>query len=94
MTITPTAGTYMVWFASSVQNSGGSTDIFMSIYAGGVQVAASEVRADQSAGSHDSPFCAIAMVTVNGAQAIEGRRRVAANTGTMHQRTLMFLQVA
>jgi hypothetical protein len=94
MTLTPVAGTYLVWFAGSINNNTNNTGMNVSIYAGGTQVAASEQAYLSARVSQDIPFSAIAMVTVNGAEAIEGRWRVDSNTGTMHQRTLMILQVA
>jgi hypothetical protein len=93
MTLTPVPGTYMVWFNGSVENNTNAATTFMSIYSGGSQVAASEVRAVQQAAARAFPFGCIAIVTVNGAQAIEGRWRVSGNTSTMHQRTLMILKV-
>ena len=39
-------------------------------------------------------FCCVAVVTVNGAQSIEGRWRVSAGTGTMYVRGLTLLKVA
>jgi len=93
MTLTPAAGTYMVWFSGSSANSNNNNTNYMSIWAAGVQVAASEERMIMAAASKSQPFCCVAVVTVNGAQAIEGRWRVSANTGTMHQRTLAILKV-
>lgn len=94
MTLTPTAGTYFVWFAGSINNNTNNTGMNVSIYSGGTQVAASEEAYLSARTSQDIPFCCIAQVTVDGTQAIEGRWRVDSNTGTMHQRTLMILQVA
>jgi hypothetical protein len=93
MTITPVAGTYMVWFSGSVENNTNAAITFISIYGGGVQVASSEERAQQAAAARSWPFCCTAQVTVNGTQAIEGRWRVNGNTATMHQRNLQILQV-
>jgi translation initiation factor 2 gamma subunit (eIF-2gamma) len=83
----------MVWFASSVDDATNNTILFMSIWAAGAQVAASEVRAQMAAANHSIPFCCIATVTVSPGQAIEGRWRVNGGTGTIHQRTLMILKV-
>lgn len=94
MTLTPPAGTYLVWFSGSSGADAGS--VFESIYAGGVQVPSSEVRNSMgsSVGLNSIPFTSIAKVTVDGIQAIEGRWRVDGGTGTMHQRNLTALEVA
>ena len=41
MSVTPAAGTYLVWFTGSVDHSANGGSIEMSIYAGGAQNAAS-----------------------------------------------------
>lgn len=95
MTLTPPAGTYMVLFSGSVTNTAGSAQVSTSIYSGGVQVASSE-RVYQNVifgADTDAPFCCVAIVTVNGAQAIEGRWRVSGGTGTMFQRSLQIFEV-
>lgn len=93
MTLTPAAGTYVVWFAGSAQNTTNNATVYMSIWAAGAQVAASEERMVMGGANKAQAFCCVAIVTVNGAQAIEGRWRVSGNTGTMHQRTLAILKV-
>jgi hypothetical protein len=90
MTITPAAGTYLVWFTGSLDNSTNYQNIYTSVYSGGTQVAASEVVncAKWTAGDCTSFVC-MARVTVNGSQAIEGRWRTAGGTASMFQRTIM-----
>lgn len=91
MTLTPPAGTYLVWFSGSVEGDG-SGNIFVSIYSGGVQVPSSEeIILLLPTGS---PFASIAKVTVDGTQTIEGRWRVDGGTATMNQRNLTIIQVA
>lgn len=94
MTLTPASGTYQVWFTGTVSNGTTNNYTYMSVWSGGSQVAASEVNFQSSAANRTCPFCCIATVTVNGAQAIEGRWRVSAGTSSMYQRTLMILKVA
>jgi hypothetical protein len=96
MTVTPVSGTYLVWFTGSVDNSTTNSSIFTSIYSNGAQVASSErnFRRGGSQGNVASAFDCAARVTVNGSQAIEGRWRVDAGTGSMYQRSLMILKVA
>lgn len=69
MTLTPPAGTYLVWFSGSFNNTNDVT--FVSIYSNGVQSQSSEER--NEGGSALIPFNSVAKVTVNGSQAIEGR---------------------
>lgn len=92
MTITPVAGTYIVIFSGGSENSSNSQINRQSIYAGGSQVAGSEVGV--SFGSSNSPnsFCCTAIVTVNGSQAIEGRWRTTSGTAKMHHRNLILIR--
>jgi len=97
MTLTPAAGNYLVWFSSTFSNSSNNSENFGSIWAGGAQVAESEREWKRGAGQGNtySGFSCMAKVTVNGAEAIEGRWRVNGGTGTMHNgRQLMILKVA
>lgn len=88
------AGDYLVNFNSSMLNSGnGAERNYCSIYVGGVQVAASEIRVG-IAGGAVVPVAIGAKVTVNGSQNIEIYWRVIAGTGTVYQRTLRAMQVA
>ncbi len=93
MTLTPTAGTYLVTFSSSVLNSGnGATRLFVSIYSGGTQVAHSEREIGVS-GAANSCVQSGAIVTVNGSQAIEARWRAVAGTNTAHERSLVIVRL-
>lgn len=96
MTVTPAAGTYAVWFSGSAHHSANNEDIFPSIHSAGVQVAASEREMFRGASQGDvhMPFCCTAIVTVDGAQAIEGMWRTTAVTATMHQRQLLVIELA
>jgi hypothetical protein len=94
MTTTPAAATYLVWFAGSVTHGTNNANIYISIYAGGTQVAASEILLAHkwaSNGDTDSFMC-IARVTVNGSQTIEGRWRTSSGTATMYQRTMTLVK--
>jgi len=93
MSITPAAGTYVVRFSGSVSNSNNGKDIFVSIYSGGVQNAASERRYHRGNLTITCPFACDAVVTVNGSQAIAGYWRMSGGTGTMYQRTMIVLRV-
>lgn len=88
MTITPAAGVWDVNFRGSTLNSGnGAERNYFSVYVGGVQVAASEIRVG-IAGGAVVPIATGGIVTVNGSQAIQIRWRVAAGTGTVYQRAM------
>lgn len=93
MSITPESGTYLVIFSGSASNSSNNQSIFPSVYVDGVQVAASERRVFRLAANDGAPFACVTQATVNGAQAIEGRWRVSAGTGSMYQRTLVLVKV-
>lgn len=94
MTVTPAAGTYLVWFSGAVSHSTNNAITWMSIYAGGTIVTASESPAQRATTAVSFPFACAARVTVNGSQAIEGRWRTSAATATNTRRTLMYLKVA
>jgi hypothetical protein len=96
MTATPAAGTYLVHFQGSVEHSSNSSTIWTSIYAGGTQVAASEREYRRGAAQGDvaSSFACMAIVTVNGAQAIQGQWRTDTATATAHEHQLMYMRVA
>jgi hypothetical protein len=95
MTLTPAAGNYLVWFNGSCAHTSNGDQIFLSIYAGGLKEAASERHIGFfRAASTELGFACAAKVTVNGAQAIEGRWRTTAATASMYERTLTILKVA
>lgn len=96
MTLTPAAGTYLVSFTGSVEVSSAGATTFPSIYAGGTQEAASEREIQRTGffgGLISQAFACVALVTVNGSQAIEGRIRTTAGTATIHERTLAIIEV-
>jgi len=77
MTFTPPAGTYLVHFSGSVNqsNASGNKSVELSIWAGGVKNNASSLLSVAIPPSVDSFDC-LAIVTVDGMQAIEGRWRL------------------
>ncbi len=95
MTLTPAAGTYLVWFTGVSRNSKNDRYVEKAIYSGGSVVAASEREGE---GGGDPPgwdsFVCTAKVTVNGSEAIEGKYRREADTGYLRERQLMILKVA
>ncbi len=71
--------------------------VITSIWSAGSQVSASERENKRGAGQGDvhTAFSCMARVTVNGSQAIEGRWRVDAGTGTLELgRTLAIIEVS
>lgn len=95
MTLMPVSGTYEVHFCTTLAENTNNANIFVSIYDGGSQVVGSEMSATPQiqGGVTPSlnmrvPICTLATATVNGSQAIEGRWRVSAGTGTAHTRIL------
>lgn len=98
MTITPAAGTYLVWFSGALQLSANNSTGFLSIHVDGAQETGSERELSRGSGAAASNsrvgFCSTARVTVNGSEQIEGRWRVSAGTGTLESgRTLMIVEV-
>jgi hypothetical protein len=93
MTLTPPAGTYLVWFTGDYISSSATTMV-ADIWVGGAVVLASERPSVASAATQKYCFAAQATVTVNGSQAIEGRWRRTAGTMTNTRRTLSYLRVA
>lgn len=100
MTATPVAGTYIVWFVTTLQHITNNANIFVSIYAGGVQASGSEMEATPQiqGGVTPSlnmrvPIATVNTVAVNGSQAIEARWRTSAGTATATTRTLQILRV-
>lgn len=102
MTLTPPAGTYRVFYDSTITNasSNNGQTCGCGIYAGGSQVAnsgRSYVFPTSSFGTIQPgavAFVTSATVTVNGAQAIEVRARRSAGTVTINNRTLNIIRVA
>jgi hypothetical protein len=95
MTNTPAAGTYMVIFSGSLEHISNNATINPSIYAGGTKVAASERQWMRGAaqGGVATPFHCMAIVTVNGAQAIQGMWRTSVATATVYEHQLMYMRV-
>lgn len=95
MTITPTAGTYLVLASCTSNNSGNNTN-FISVYSGGVQVSGTQqaiVRTHNNLANFKIQYVSNCQVTVNGSQAIDIRWRVSAGTGTCYSRYLTIIKV-
>lgn len=98
MTLTPAAGTYLVWFtcrAAIGAGTGENNSMDTQIFVGGTAVAASLRRISlQSAAdisgaiSQASSMASMARVTVDGTQAIEARGRNNTGIGTVTERQL------
>lgn len=96
MTITPTAGVYLVTFSGSITNDTNGGTTYCSIWYNGLQVTSSERRYNRGGSQQQTvPFCCVARVTAAGGIAVEGRWRVstAGNTGTMYQRNILIHKV-
>ncbi len=94
MTVTPPAGTYMVWFSGDWANTNNGNTGTMSVYAGGVQQLHSESPCTRTSAGAVYNFGCTSLVTVDGTQAIEGRWRTTGGTATNTRRHLMYLKVA
>lgn len=93
MSVTPEAGTYLVIFSGATSNSNNNQSVFSSVYVGGVQATGSERAQRQLSANDGASFACVVQATVDGSQAIEGRWRVSAGTGSMYQRTLVIVKV-
>ena len=96
MTITPGAGSYLVWFSGSWENDSNNRVIFLAIFENGVEVAQSEVRLDIRNADVPMPVSTHALITGLGDSQDIDIRWSADGTGTrtMHERTLTILKVA
>lgn len=96
LTKTPPAGTYKVHLSGSVEHTSNNDSIFAAIFKGGSIVAASEREFRRGAGQGDvaGTFHCIAVVTVDGSEAIEGMwKEQVGGTATMHQRQMLLEKV-
>jgi hypothetical protein len=99
MTITPVAGTYLVFFSCWVTNTVGLSNVVISIYVGATQKADSLRQCEPgssglTSGSQNMCLATNGVVTVNGSQAITIQWHVQSGTGTVTNRTLNILRVA
>lgn len=99
MTVTPAAGTYLVWFSAAASMNNFNGQITYAFYVGG-SLKTDSVRIIQpfDGGTLGGTTARGAMplnglITVNGSQAIEIRWNVNAGTGICAQRTLNTLRV-
>jgi len=96
MSITPSAGTYLVFFSTTASNGTNNAIVYARVTINGTTIAGSEVsarRANQLVGS-TLAICGYP-VTVNGAEPIQIYWRVTAGTGTAHDaRSLSILRVS
>lgn len=92
MTITPASGTYLVCFSGDIHHNVGDL-MTMSIYSGGSLASGSQVGINSSNGTNRFGFCCQAKVTVNGAQAIEGRWKTNSATANSQFRALSIIAV-
>lgn len=99
MTITPSAGTYMVWFSTWLTHSVGNATVTISIYSGGVQ-AATTVRTTLpftgavGGANNGTAIATNGQVTVNGSQAITIEWHTSTSTATAHAGTMDILRVS
>ena len=95
MTITPPAGTYVATFATTFGHTSNGAIIYLSIYAGGTQVAYSEdaIQSPRWVNAGYGGFTQ-ARVTVNGTQAIDVRWRTTIATATAYNRSLIIQRVS
>lgn len=88
MTVTPAAGTYKATFSSSADHSNNGILANYAIHVNAAVVAHSE-RDFITAGGANNAVHTQAIVTVTGVEAVDVRYKTAANTFTMHERSLI-----
>ena len=100
MTITPAAGTYLVWFSCDINSANAGVTVSVSIYVGGTQKADSLRKVvpfaggTLTSGSSRVGVSTNGLVTVNGSQAIEIRWSTSSNAPTAAARTMNILRVS
>lgn len=94
MTLTPGAGDWVAHFSGSVEHNGLlSSDIFVSFYVDGSQVAHTERIVGGPPGDVLPVYMCSLLASVSADDAVEVRWRVSANTATMYQRSLVLQKV-
>lgn len=99
MTITPGAGTYMVWFSSSITSNNAGAAISYSYYVNAVQKAATLNKISPFDGGTLSATTArgavslVSLITVTAGQAIDVRWSTSGGTATCGPRTLAYLRI-
>lgn len=100
MTLTPAAGTYQVWFATSINSNQAGADISCALYLDAVQQGGTLMISSIFDGGALSAVDArgaisiVKQVTVNGSQAINIRWATSGGTATCGHRTLNILRIA
>jgi hypothetical protein len=95
MTVTPAAGTYLVIWSGSLTTAASTQNTTFSIYSAGALVTHSErICGGAQVVIMYIPFCCVAVVTVNGSQAIEGMWRTSSGTATSTRHSLQYLRIA
>lgn len=100
ITLTPPAGTWQVQFCTTFTHSANNATISYSVYAGGVQDAASEMKATPTVQGgvtpslpSSPPSCTIGEEIVNGSQAIDIRWRTSGATATSTNRYMIITRI-
>ena len=95
MTITPAAGTYMVWFSSSINHGTNGGTIDVAIYSGGTIDQQSARHFGNYRNGQTTGIATQCHVTVNGSQAIAIYWRTpSGGTATAYERSLCIMKVA
>ena len=98
MSITPPAGTYLVWLDTYGSHQNNSAALVVGLAVDGADIAVTERMAGGSSTSdgHQFPTTTQGKIVVDGTQAIQGRFRRDGGSGnvTVNNRSLMILKVA
>lgn len=100
MTVTPAAGTYFIWFSTTVTCPSLAATVTATLYVGGSAVTHTERHFQVSitgvlglGGTSDGVLAFQDVAAVNGSQAIEVRWRTSTGTATAFQRSLHILRL-
>jgi hypothetical protein len=93
MTVIPEAGTYMVFFSGDLSHSANRGEIYVSLYASRYLVKGT-TRYHLHPRWASYSFCTFAVLSVNGAQPIEGRWRVVSGVGTNYSRQMILMRIS
>lgn len=94
MTLTPEAGTYLLFFDGEFTNTSNNSNVIFSIYVGGVQAPDSEREVGIRFANFRYSGVVNARVTVDGSQTIQVQWRRTSGTAQVRGRSLMLLRVS
>lgn len=93
MTITPSAGTYTIWYHSSSDIVGNNNDAYVTIYRNGAAITDSVRRIRTSVNTMYSTQSTMTIVTFDGAQSCEVYVRTSSGTLNVRERSIILIRI-